>query len=36
VILTMTIKADGSLSGKWSRRTDRGSQGSETWTRIGG
>jgi hypothetical protein len=36
VILTMTINPDGSLSGKWSRRTDRGAQGSETWTRIGG
>jgi hypothetical protein len=36
VILTMTVNPDGSLSGKWSRRTDRGSQGTETWTRIGG
>jgi hypothetical protein len=34
VILTMTIGANGSLSGKWSRRTDRGSQGTETWTKI--
>ena len=33
VILTMTINPDGSLSGKWSRRTDRGSQGTETWTK---
>lgn len=33
VILTMPIHPDGSLSGKWSRRTDRGTQGTETWTR---
>jgi hypothetical protein len=32
-ILTMTINGDGSLSGRWSRRTDRGSQGTETWVR---
>ena len=32
-ILTMTINANGSLSGKWSRRTDRGSRGTETWVR---
>lgn len=34
VILTMSIKPNGSLSGKWSRRTDRGSQGTETWTKT--
>ena len=34
VILTMAINRDGSLSGKWSRRTDRGSQGTETWVRT--
>jgi hypothetical protein len=34
VILTMAINPDGSLSGKWSRRTDRGSQGTETWART--
>jgi hypothetical protein len=34
VILTMGISPDGSLSGKWSRRTDRGWQGTETWTRT--
>jgi hypothetical protein len=34
VILTMPIHPDGSLSGKWSRRTDRGTQGTETWTRT--
>ena len=34
VILTMTINPDGSFSGKWSRRTDRGSQGTETWTKT--
>ena len=34
VILTMKINQDGSLSGKWSRRTDRGTQGTETWTKT--
>jgi hypothetical protein len=34
VILTMKINPDGSLSGKWSRRTDRGTQGTETWTKT--
>jgi hypothetical protein len=34
VILTMAIGPDGSLSGKWSRRTDRGWQGTETWART--
>jgi hypothetical protein len=34
VILTMNIGPDGSLSGKWSRRTDRGWQGTETWART--
>jgi hypothetical protein len=34
VILTMTINPDGSLSGKWSRRTDRGYKGTETWKRL--
>jgi hypothetical protein len=33
-ILIMDINPDGSLSGKWSRRTDRGFKGSETWKRI--
>lgn len=33
-ILIMTINPDGSLSGKWSRRTDRGYKGTETWTRT--
>jgi hypothetical protein len=33
VILTMNINPDGSLSGKWSRRTDRGTHGTETWTK---
>jgi hypothetical protein len=31
VISVMIINPDGSLSGKWSRRTDRGSKGTETW-----
>jgi hypothetical protein len=30
-ILLMTINSDGSLSGKWSRRTDRGAKGTEIW-----
>jgi hypothetical protein len=34
VILMMNINPDGSLSGKSSRRTDRGSKGSETWKRT--
>jgi hypothetical protein len=33
-ILTMTVNADGSLSGKWSRRTDRGQKGTETWKKA--
>ena len=33
VIMSMTINPDGSLSGKWSRRTDLGSRGTETWKR---
>jgi hypothetical protein len=33
-ILTMKINADGSLSGKWSRRTDRGYKGTETWKKV--
>jgi hypothetical protein len=33
VILMMNVNPDGSLSGKWWRRTDRGSKGTETWTR---
>jgi hypothetical protein len=31
VISLMTINPDGSLSGRWSRRTDRGSKGTEVW-----
>jgi hypothetical protein len=31
VILTMTINPDGSLTGHWSRRTDRGNKGTEIW-----
>ena len=34
VILVMSINPDGSLSGAWSRRTDRGQMGTETWTRT--
>jgi hypothetical protein len=34
IILTMQINPDGSLSGKWLRRTDRGTKGTETWTKI--
>ncbi|MGA7487786.1 MAG: hypothetical protein WBW74_12730 [Xanthobacteraceae bacterium] len=32
-ILTMTINSDGSLAGKWSRRTDRGTRGTEVWVK---
>ena len=31
VILIMGINSDGSLSGNWLRRTDRGYKGTETW-----
>jgi len=34
VIFLMTINADGSLSGRWTRRTDRGVLGTEVWTRL--
>jgi hypothetical protein len=33
-ILMMTGNPDGSLSGKWSRRTDRGQKGTETWKKA--
>jgi hypothetical protein len=33
-ILTMNINPDGSLSGKWLRRTDRGHKGTETWKKV--
>lgn len=33
-ILMMTVNADGSLSGTWSRRTDPGYKGTETWKKI--
>jgi hypothetical protein len=34
VILTMQINPDGSLSGNWLRRTDRGNKGTEHWKKI--
>jgi hypothetical protein len=34
VILIMNVNPDGTLSGKWLRRADRGSKGTETWKRI--
>ena len=34
VISVMNINSDGSLSGKWLRRTDRGAKGTETWTKA--
>ena len=34
VILTMQINPDGSLSGNWLRRTDRGNKGTEVWRKI--
>ena len=33
-ILMMTSNPDGSLAGKWSRRTDRGQKGTETWKKA--
>lgn len=33
-IWIMTVNPDGSLSGKWLRRTDRGYKGTEMWTRT--
>jgi hypothetical protein len=33
-ILLMNINPDGSLSGKWLRRADRGYKGGETWKRM--
>jgi hypothetical protein len=33
-ILVMNINPDGSLSGKWSRRTDRGYKGTERWKKA--
>ena len=33
-ILTMKVNSDGSLSGTWSRRTDQGSKGTETWKKL--
>jgi hypothetical protein len=32
-IMLLDIKPDGSLSGKWWRRNDAGSKGTETWTK---
>jgi hypothetical protein len=34
VISVMKISPDGSLSGTWLRRTDRGSKGTETWKKV--
>jgi hypothetical protein len=34
VILTMQINPDGSLTGKWLRRTDYGAKGTEIWNKI--
>jgi hypothetical protein len=34
VVLTMRINPDGSLTGKWLRRTDYGAKGTETWNKI--
>jgi hypothetical protein len=33
-ILMMTVNPDGTLSGKWSRRMDRGYKGTETWKKT--
>jgi len=34
VIAIMKVNADGSLSGNWLRRTDRGAKGTENWRKI--
>jgi hypothetical protein len=34
VILTMQVNPDGSLSGSWLRRTDRGNKGTEVWRKL--
>jgi hypothetical protein len=33
-IMVMNINPDGTLSGTWARRTDRGYRGTETWTKM--
>ena len=33
-ILIMNVDREGSLSGRWSRRTDRGYKGTEEWTKA--
>jgi hypothetical protein len=33
-ILMLTVNADGSLAGTWSRRTDRGTKGTEAWKKM--
>ena len=33
-IMVMHINPDGTLSGTWSRRTDRGYRGTETWKKL--
>lgn len=35
-VIVLRVNQDGSLSGTWLRRTDRGSQGSEVWTKMSG
>lgn len=32
-IMLMTINADGSLSGQWWRRADKGTKGTEVWSK---
>jgi hypothetical protein len=34
VIMMMNVNPDGTLSGQWSRRRERGYEGTERWTRI--
>ncbi len=34
VIMMMNVNPDGTLSGQWSRRRERGDDGTERWTRI--
>jgi hypothetical protein len=33
-IMVMNINPDGTLSGTWARRTDRGYRGTETWRKM--
>jgi hypothetical protein len=34
IIMIMTVNPDGSLAGKWWRRTDAGARGTELWKKM--